>query len=122
MADSKAQYSSNAKKYNKIIRHGNMLDAIRYAKSKERERQYNESWKRNSVNLNDVVNQFTPGAKGKAKGVKFQYENSRYIVKADMASGYLRIYDKSIKKYVKLDGTPGTKEETHFKILKRSEM
>lgn len=122
MADSKAQYSSEARRYNRIIRHGNMLDAVRYAKSKERERIYNEDWKKHSVNLNDVVKQFTPGAKGKVNGVKFQYTNSKYIVKADMASGYLRIYDKSIKAYVKLDGTPGSLEETHFKILKRSEM
>lgn len=37
-------------------------------------------------------------------------------------SGYLRIYDKTLKDYVKLDGTPGLPNETHFKIKKRSEM
>lgn len=41
---------------------------------------------------------------------------------ADMASGYLRIFDKNQKTYIKLDGTPGTDKETHFKIKKREEM
>lgn len=122
MADSKSQYSSASHNYNWVIRHGNMLDAIRYARSKKREKEHNEDWKKRSVNLNDIVKQFTPGVKGKPHGVKFQYENSKYIIKADMASGYLRIYDKTIKQYVKLDGTPGTLEETHFKIKKRREM
>ena len=45
-----------------------------------------------------------------------------YNVIADMASGYLRIYDNNLKSYVKLDGTPGTDKETHFKIKKREEM
>ena len=39
-----------------------------------------------------------------------------------MASGYLRIYDKTLKDYVKLDGTLGLPNETHFKIKKRSDM
>ncbi|MBO4909781.1 MAG: hypothetical protein J5476_10950 [Lachnospiraceae bacterium] len=122
MADSKSSYSTAASKYSKVIRHGNMLDALRYSRSKLRESQYNDSWKRNSVNINDVVNRFTPGVKGKPHGVKYEFENSRYIVKADMPAGYLRIYDKTLRQYVKLDGTPGTLEETHFKIKKRSEM
>ena len=74
------------------------------------------------VNLNDIVKKFTPGVKGKSKGVKFVFDNGKYIVKVDMPSGYLRIFDKKIKKYVKLDGTPGKNEETHFKVMKRKEM
>ena len=76
--------------------------------------EHNEDWKKRSVNLNDIVKQFTPGVKGKPQGVKFQYENSKYIIKADMASGYIRIYDITIKQYVKLDGTPGTLDEMLF--------
>ena len=41
---------------------------------------------------------------------------------ADMASGYLRIFDKNQKTYIKPDGTPGTDKETYFKIKKREEM
>lgn len=123
MADSKSRYSAAAKFYAKIISHGSLLDALRYAKSKLRESLYNENWKRNTVNLNDIVNKFTPGAKGKAKGVKYEFENSNYIIKVDMPSGYLRIYDKHAKMYTKLDGTPSNlREETHFKIMKRKEM
>jgi len=123
MADSKSRYSAAAKFYAKIISHGSLLDALRYAKSKLRESLYNENWKKNTVNLNDIVNKFTPGAKGKAKGVKYEFENSNYIIKVDMPSGYLRIYDKHAKMYTKLDGTPSNlREETHFKIMKRKEM
>ena len=35
--------------------------------------------------------------KGKTKGVKYQFENANYIIKVDMPSGYLRIYDKKAK-------------------------
>ena len=123
MADSKSRYSAAAKFYAKIISHGSLLDALRYAKSKLRESLYNENWKKNTVNVNDIVNKFTPGAKGKAKGVKYEFENSNYIIKVDMPSGYLRIYDKHAKMYTKLDGTPSNlREETHFKIMKRKEM
>ena len=85
-----------------------MLDAIRYYRSKVRESKFNENWKKHMVNLNDVVNQYTPGVKGKPKGVKYQFENNKYIIKVDMPSGYLRIYDKSAKMYTKIDGTPST--------------
>lgn len=123
MADSKTSYSIAAKFFARVMSHGSMLDAIRYARSKLRESKFNENWKKHMVNLNDVVNQFTPGVKGKPKGVKFQFENANYIVKVDMPSGYLRIYDKKAKMYTKLDGTPSeSREETHFKIMKRKEM
>ena len=39
-----------------------------------------------------------------------------------MAAGYLRIKNKNTNQYVKLDGKPGSNDETHFKIKKRSEM
>lgn len=122
MSDSKSLYSESAKRYNKVTRHSGITDAVRYLKSKLREEKYNENWKKNMVNLNDIVNQYTPGAKGKAKGVKYEFENNNYIVKVDMPSGYLRIYDKAQKTFIKLDGTPGTNEETHFKVKKREEM
>ena len=47
--------------------HGSMFDAIRYVKSKIRESKFNENWKKNMVNLNDVVNKFTPKSKGCAR-------------------------------------------------------
>ena len=122
MADSKARYSIAASFYARVMIHGSFLDAIRYCKSKLREKKFNENWKKNMVNLNDVVNQFTPKAKGSPHGVKYHFENTNYIIKVDMPSGYLRIFDKRIKQYVKLDGLPGNNEETHFKVKRRKEM
>ncbi len=123
MADSKARYSSAARHYARVVSHGTMLDAIRYAMSKAREKKYNENWKKHMVDINDVVKKFTPGVKGEPKGVKFEFKNDNYIIKVDMPAGYLRIFDRKKKKYVKLDGNPSdSMEETHFKIKKRREM
>lgn len=123
MADSKSKYSSEAKFYTRVTSHSSIVDAIRFARSKHRESKFNENWKKHMVNINDVISQFTPGVKGKPKGVKFQFENENYIVKVDMPSGYLRIYDKKAKSYIRIDGTPSRREEdTHFKIMKRKEM
>ena len=122
MADSKSAYSNAAYVYAMRTRHYSMVDALRYYRSKVRESMYNESWKKNMVNLNDVVKQFTPGVKGQANGVKFEFKNAAFIVKVDMPSGYLRIQDRKTGDYLKLDGTPGNRTETHFKIKKRSEM
>ena len=122
MADSKSSYSNASTNYVTKTIQQSPTDMGRYARSKLREAQFNEDWKKHMVNINDVINQFAPNSVGKEKGVKFQFEGTKYIIKADMASGYLRIYDKTLKDYVKLDGTPGLPNETHFKIKKRSEM
>lgn len=123
MADSKTSYSVAAKHYAQVMSHSSMLDAIRYAKSKLREKKFNENWKKHMVDLNEIVGKFTPGVKGKPHGVKFEFKNDKYIIKVDMPAGYLRIYDRTIKKYVKLDGMPSASmEETHFKVKKRKEM
>ncbi len=94
----------------------------RYDRSKDREARWNESWKRQPVDLNDIVSRFTPGAQGRRRGVKYVFENARWRIDADMVAGYLRIYDKRTKKNVKLNGLPGSNKATHFKILKRREM
>ena len=122
MADNKSDYSNASTNYvtNKIQQSADEMG--RYSRSKAREAQFNEDWKKHMVNINDVINQFAPNSVGKEKGVKFHFEGTKYIIKADMASGYLRIYDKTLKDYVKLDGTLGLPNETHFKIKKRSEM
>ena len=122
MADKKADYSDASQNYVTKKIHETPIDLERYKRSKARESKFNDSWKKNMVNINDVIQKFTPNGVSSLHGVKYQVEDVRYIVKADMASGYLRIYDKSLRLYVKLDGTPGSLEETHFKIKKRSEM
>lgn len=55
--------------------------------------------------------------------MKFDFEGTRYKIKCDKAAGYLRIFDKKVGMFCKLDGTPSMNlKETHFKIKKRGEM
>lgn len=126
MADYKSAYSEASQYYVEHVIPSSGIDRDRYARSKERERKWNESWKKNPVNINDICDKFAPGDEGrkvgKEDGVKYVFEGDAYKVIADMASGYLRIQDKGTRAFVKLDGRPGTAEETHFKIFRREEM
>lgn len=128
MSDYKAAYSDISKDYIENVVPTNDLDQGRYDRSKLREAQHNEQWKKNKVNLNEIVDKFVPEtdkfrSEHSEGGVKYDFEGDRYIVKCDKVSGYLRIYDKKAKMYCKLDGTPSRNlEETHFKILRREEM
>ncbi len=74
------------------------------------------------MNINEIIDRFAPKFTSKVNKQKMIFFGERYNVIADMASGYLRIYDNVTKTYVKLDGTPGNDKETHFKIKKREEM
>ena len=122
--DDKDKYSKASKSYvnNDVIE--NDVDAKRYERSKERERKYNSNWSEHKVNINDVVAKFVPVCRDiRSKGgVKYCYIGDRYTVVADKVAGYLRILDRVRKCYVDLNGNAGSNEETHFKILKRSEM
>lgn len=124
MADKKSLYSEVSRYFVEEKVPATSLDRGRYERSKERERKYNENWKKVSVNINEIVDKFAPEDDGREKGVKYIFEGPRYRVLADMVAGYLRIYDKTIKKFVKIDGSlPGPGEEPpHYKILKREEM
>lgn len=123
MSDSKQRYSDSSRSYISNDVPDSTVDRERYDRSKDREAKWNENWKKQPVNLNEIVNRFTPGAQGRRNGVKYVFENTRWRIDADMVSGYLRVYDKKAKKNVKLDGTP-TNDPTasHFKILRREEM
>ncbi|WP_169079327.1 hypothetical protein [Bifidobacterium erythrocebi] len=122
MSDSKQRYSDSSHSYIDNDVPNSMVDQGRYSRSKDREAKWNESWEKQPVNLNEIVNRFTPSAQGRRRGVKYVFENDRWRIDADMVAGYLRIYDKKAKKNVKLNGLPGSNKETHFKILKRKEM
>ncbi len=120
MADAKSLYSTMATHY--VNANSENADP-QYNSSKDRENRHNQSWLKQKVNLNEIVDRFAPGAKGEQKGgVKFIFSGDRYNVVADMASGYLRIYDKVLRQYIKLDGTVGNRRETHYKIKRREEM
>ncbi len=123
MSDAKQCYSDSSRGYVNHDAHSSVVDRDRYNKSKSREAKWNENWKKQSVNLNDIVEQFTPNVQGHRHGVKYVFENTKWRIDADMVAGYLRIYDKKAKKNVKLDGSFSTgPEDSHFKILKRKEM
>ena len=122
MADAKTPYSTVSNYYVTTTVPSSSIDQGRYDRSKERERKYNGSWIKQKVNINDIVDQFAPGCSGVIDGVKYVFRGPVYSVVADMASGYLRIKNNKSGKYLKLDGTPGSREETHFKIKKREEM
>ena len=100
---------------------------------------YAANW--SNVNINTIIDRFTPGAtpvidQGK---VKYTSADGKYEVIADIGGGYLRIYDHSKKCYVDASGNDvrnyidekgkqhGRKKAdrmalTHFRILKREEM
>ena len=123
MPDSKSNYSLSSSEYVNNEAITNAIDIERAKRSKEREEKYNENWKQNMVNINEIVDKFCPDVVGKTVScVKFVYENENYMIECDKVAGYLRIYDKKAKRYVKADGTPGSSEETHLKIKKREEM
>lgn len=122
MSDSKDYYSEASSGYVENDVAENEAARREYKKSKAREAKHNAKWKANPVDINEVVDRFAPGDKGEKRGVKYIYRGDRFSVVADMAAGYLRVYDSESRSYVKLDGTPGNDEETHFKIKRREEM
>jgi len=129
MSDYKGGYSTNATKMKKQSESSKSLSKIRQ-KAKRRSESWGESWSK--VNLNDIVDKFTPGAKPYNDGGKFIYSNDRYSILADTYGGYLRIKDKNLSghsPYITIDGKsyydlPKSSREqlTHYYILKREEM
>lgn len=100
---------------------------------------YGNNWK--SVNINDVIDKFAPGAEPiRVRGkMVFISDDGKYGVYADIGGGYLRIFDFTLKQYVGLNGENlrnytdsagkqhGRKKAefnalTHFRILKREQM
>jgi hypothetical protein len=128
MSDYKSAYSDISKNYIEHVVPTSEIDRGRYKRSKDREVKFNKNWSKQKVNLNEVVDYFIPAIEGFIKkrssgGVKYEFEGKRYIVKCDKVGGYLRIFDKKLHSFCRLDGTPsGNRDETHFKIKRREEM
>lgn len=122
MSDQKSFYSEASQSFVEAAQHKDAASKRQYEKSKEREEKHNENWLKRKVNINEVIDTFAPGSIGRRAGVKILFEGDRYNVIADMAAGYLRIFDTVLGCYVRLDGSPGSDEETHFKIKRREEM
>ena len=100
---------------------------------------YGQNW--TSVNINTIVDRFTPGATPQVINGKVKYisSNGRYEIIADIGGGYLRIYDhrkgchidaygNDVRNYIdsrgKQHGRSPSEQKvlTHFRILKREEM
>ena len=124
MADSKSAYSKASKHYIEVKVPISAEDKKRFDQAKFREARFNENWKKQMVNLNEIIDQYCPNFTVKEKGEKFVFKGDRYHIQTDMAAGYLKIFDKSIKKWVNLDGSVAdlNKGEGHYKIKKREEM
>lgn len=124
MADSKSAYSEASKHYIEVKVPASAKDQERFDKAKLREARYNENWKKQKVNLNEIIDQFCPDFTVKEKGEKFIFKGDRYDIQADMVGGYLKIYDNKIKKWINLDGSiaDSSNGEGHYKIKKREEM
>lgn len=105
----------------------------------DRKEMHSANW--TSVNINTIVDRFTPGATPQLVNGKVKYTSSdgRYEVVADIGGGYLRIFDNHIGSYVdsygndvrnytddngKQHGRSKAEQKalTHFRILKREEM
>ena len=128
MADYKSAYSDISKDYIENTVPSNPVEQGRYDRSKKREAEHNKNWIKQKVNINEIVDKFISTVEGFVErytegGVKYDFEGERYIVKCDKVAGYLRLFDKKLKSYCLLDGTPcDLNELTHFKIKRREEM
>ena len=124
MADGKDDYSNASSRFTGEEIALSEVARLAYSRSKAREQKHNDAWLKNKVNLNVAIAKFAPGAKGIRMGdVKFSYRGKRYDVITDMASGYLRIFDRETRHWVDLEGNPRRRgEDTHFKIMTREEM
>ena len=119
MSDNKEKYSKTSKKEIELNVVETNKKKEQYDKAKRLEQQYNNKWKQHMVDINEIIKKITPNAEPKIKGSKMEYISEDYHVKADMFAGYLRIFDRKTGQAIKLDKTPGTLDETHFKIKKK---
>ena len=123
MANAKEIYSEASKYYCETKVPASPKDQERYNKSKAREAKYNENWKKEKVNIIDIVNQYAPNAEAYENGYKFYFEGKDNVVMCDMVAGYLRIKNKATGLFYKMDGTlTSSREGTHFKIKRKEEM
>lgn len=123
MSDQKDAYSDVSSYYVEVAIRQSEEDCRAHEASKRREEKYNENWLKQKVNINEICDEFAPGDMGRRVGHKYVFEGPVYTVECDMSAGYLRIRNRVLRCYVRLDGTPDRKQaNTHFKIKRREEM
>lgn len=138
--DSKDTYSKSVQEQKDLARtNADLMKNI--VQGKNRSLEHSEKWM--SVNINDIVNQFAPGAQAEVQGNKVEWRDKegKVSIVADIGGGYLRIQDlskpfrayfdlkgESVNNYIdekgKQHGRPKAEREalTHFRIKYRSEM
>lgn len=130
MADSKTSYTTTVSKVKKASESSRALSK-KLNGGQTRAEKHKDSWQ--SVDINDVVAKFAPGAKHYESSGKIVFSNGgRYIIVADVAGGYLRIRDTSLKGevYTTINGKyqkhfrnkSDFNRHSHYRILKREEM
>jgi len=98
-------------------------DQKRYVSSRLREWRFNENWKKQKVNINELVDKYAPGVEGMDHRVKFEWKGPEYTVSADMVAGYARVYNNKTKEFLDINGNPSSDgSKTHFKIKRKEEM
>lgn len=130
MGDSKSQYTTNVNKVKKAAEHSKAINK-KLIEGQSRAAKFKSNWQ--NVNINDVVEQYAPGATHYESNGKIIFSNGgRYVIVTDVAGGYLRIQDTSLlgTVYVTIDGRyqkdfKSIKEfnkHSHYRILKREGM
>lgn len=130
MSDSKTTYSTTVSKIKQIAESNSIL---RGTLEKEKLRAIKHGLRWNSVNINDVVNKFAPGALAQEKNGKIMFSNGgSFTIVTDVAGGYLRIQDtsKGNHTYITTNGEYRSKsisksewkKMTHYRIKKLEEM
>jgi hypothetical protein len=130
MGDYKYQYTTNVNKVKKAAEHSKAISK-KLNEGQSRATKFKSNWP--SVNVNDVVEQYAPGAARYESNGKIIFSNGgSYVIVTDVAGGYLRIQDTSLpgSVYVTIDGRyqkdfKSIKEfnkHSHYRILKREEM
>lgn len=129
MGDSKTTYSTTVSKV-KQAAESNIVLANQLSSGKARAVKYGSGW--DSVNINDIVDKFAPGATSYESHGKVFFDNGgQYVVVTDVAGGYLRIQDVTAGNYVYVtisgEYRPSSiskskwKQKTHYRIKKLGE-
>lgn len=115
--DNKKQYSSKVALQKYVAeKHPDLMATIKAGK--RRSELWSNQW--DTVDINEIVEKFAPGANAEIKGGKIYFSSDRYDVVADIGGGYLRIRDKKIGAYVNQNGDDVRNEVVDGKIRGRS--
>lgn len=121
MSNAKEVYSSKASEYTSGMSNAPEIVFKRFERSLLKKETYQENWKK--VNINELVEKYTPGITPTTSGTKLIFKNAQYTIKADLGVGSVRVFDRINKKYLDMNGNPScNNDETHFSIKKKEEM